>query len=940
MRRPVPREISPYICASLIACTAVRAQVPASAQLPADGRQALNELVVTGSRIPTNADAEIVPVTVLDSTDLARGGLDSLSKILQTLPMSASSVLNTNVNNGGDGSARVDLRALQPKRTLVLLNGNRLPNGGIGGNDSVDLNSIPAAMIDRIEVLTTGASAIYGADAVAGVVNLITRADFSGIDISGEQAQTYRGDGAISTLTLNAGHELFGGRWMLGGEYVDQRPVSDSARAYSAAPLTIDDLNGDKQFNGSSGIPEGLFFVPPGNALGLAQGAYTHVSGSVGRTAGDYRLAEDADFYNFAPYNYLQTPNQRGSAWLFGTQPLATNVSLHIEGLFNHRYSSQVVAPTPFNSSLDPAPILADGTQGIPATNYYNPFGEDVSLRRRFVELGNRVSQQRIDMTRELASLSIQTRSWTISPAVSFSHSSGSETDIGAIPGQLLATAIGPSGPDAHGQIVCGSPDASGIVAAGAIIPGCVPIDLFGGVGSLTQGQLASLSKTLVDHGTDSEKIASIDARGPWGTVPGGPIQWATGAEYRREEGSYIFDPNRGGGVVSSGGQENIPEESVSAREVYLEMRAPLLRQHPFVEALDLSTGARYSDFSTFGGHFTWQAGLRWQPFDSWALRTNYARVFRTPSLQELYLSGGVGVDLEFDPCGNSPTPIQRVHCAANGVPGGQYVQAFDPTNVFNVVQGGNPNLGPESGYSFESGVDIRPPDLPNFRASLDFYQINLNGYISNPNTADILQQCADGGRADVCSLIRRAADGSVVSVSAIPRNFGNTVVSGIDAAASAIANRGLGRFELSIQASYLARHDTQLLAGGDTTREAGTYATSSAALPHWRSLAHVDFDRGPWRFSYSNQWIGGYTECGFAIFQAGEYCRRVDDVFYHDVEGALTIRNSLTLRLGVNNLTNQQPPFLNFGTDANTDTSTYRLLGRTFFIAVRYKMY
>jgi iron complex outermembrane receptor protein len=925
---------------ALLVCGAAHAADPPSPAASPGDRQSIDEVVVTGSRIPVSINDEIMPVTVLDSTDLARGGFDSLSKILQTLPMSASSVLNTNVNNGGDGSARVDLRSLQPKRTLVLLNGNRLPNGGIGGDNSVDLNSIPAAMIDRVEVLTTGASAIYGADAVAGVVNFITKPDFNGIDMAAEQSQTYRNDGAISTLTLNAGHEVFGGQWMLGGEYVDQRPVSDSARGYSAVPLTIDDANGDKVQTGSGSLPEGLFIVPDGNAFGLASNAYTHVSGTTGRTAADYRLVNpNTDPYNYAPYNYLQTPNQRSSAWLFGTQPLASNVSLHVEGLFNHRYSSQVIAPTPFNSDLDPAPILADGSPGIPASNYYNPFGVDLSLRRRFVELGNRIDQQRVDMNRELASLSVQEGSWKITPAVSYSHSNATETDIGAIPGQQLATAVGPSGPNAQGQIVCGLPDASGIVPASAIIPGCVPIDLFGGVGSLTQAQLASLRNTLLDHGTDSEWIASIDARGPWGAVPGGPIQWATGAEYRRDEGSYIFDPNRGGGAVGSGGQEDIPEESISAREVYLEMRAPLVRQHPFVEALDLSIGVRYSDFSTFGGHFTWQAGLRWQPLDSWALRTNYARVFRAPSLQELYLAGGVGTDFEFDPCGNNPTPIQRVHCAANGVPGGQYVQVPNLSSTFSVFQGGNPNLGPESGYSFDTGLEWRPADLPNFRATLDYYEINLNGSINDPGTADILQQCADGGRADVCSLIRRAADGNIVSVSAIPRNFGNVVVSGIDMAASGITNRSFGRFKLSIQASYLARHDTQLFPGGDIIREAGTYSTYAAALPRWRSLAHVDFDRGPWHFSYSNQWIGGYTECNFVNFQDGEYCRRVDDVFYQDVEAALTIRTSLTLRLGVNNLTNQQPPFLNFGTDANTDTSTYRLLGRTFFVAVRYKM-
>jgi iron complex outermembrane recepter protein len=144
----------------------------------------------------------------------------------------------------------------------------------------------------------------------------------------------------------------------------------------------------------------------------------------------------------------------------------------------------------------------------------------------------------------------------------------------------------------------------------------------------------------------------------------------------------------------------------------------------------------------------------------------------------------------------------------------------------------------------------------------------------------------------------------------------------------------------LTLQASYLARHDIQLSPGGDTIREAGTYSQYSSALPHWRSLAHLDFDRGPWHLSYSNQLIGGYVECNLVFFEDGVYCRRVNEVLYHDVEAAFTIRSALTLRLGVTNLTNVQPPFLNFGTDANTDTSIYRLIGRTLFASVRYQLH
>jgi iron complex outermembrane receptor protein len=929
------------LACALLVCGSAQAEGPRSPTGDLSGdRASLSEVVVTGSRIPVNANDETFPVTLLDSTDLARGGLNSLSAIIQTLPMSATSVLNTNVNNNGDGSARLDLRALQPKRTLVLLNGHRFPNGGIGGDSAVDLNSLPVSLIDRVEVLTSGASAIYGADAVAGVVNFITRSKFEGVELGGEQSQTDRGDGRISRLTLSAGHDFFGGQWILGGEYVDQRPVYQTARNYSAVPVVIDNVNGETIPSGSFTLPEGLFFfVPAGNALGLAPDFYTHVTGTIGRTAADFRPANfNSDVYNYAPYNFLQTPNERGSVWLLGSQPLAPNVSFHLEGLFSHRRSSQLVAPTPYASDGDPAPLLADGTRGIPAANYYNPFGEDLTVYRRFTELGDRVNRQRVEMNRELAALNIQLGSWKIEPAASFSRSNASETDIGYIPGQRLATAVGPSGPDAQGHIVCGSPDATGVVPAAAIIPGCVPIDLFDGVGSLTQQQLTYLNHTLEDHGSNSERFASLNAQGPWGSAPGGPIQWAAGVEYRREEASYTFDPNRGGGVVGSGGQNDVPNVSFSAREVYLETRAPLARQRPFAQAVDASAGLRYSNFSSFGGHFTWQAGLRWQPFESWTFRTNYARVFRAPDLRELYLSQGTGFSGTADPCGNSPTAIERVHCAASGVPGGQYVQGQN--SYFIVLQGGNPTLAPESGYSFDIGIDLRPPAFPNVRASLDYYQINLDDYIDVPGAGDILQQCADAGRADICSLIRRAADGRVISLSTIPRNFGNVVVSGIDTSVSASTERSAGRLTLSVRASYLRRHDAQLFHGGDTVREAGTYSSYASALPHWRSLAHVDFDRGPWHLSYSNQWIGGYTECGLVFFIEGRYCRSVEGVFYHDVEAALTIRTSLTLRLGVTNLTDRQPPFLDFGTDANTDTSIYRLLGRTFFAGVRYRLH
>jgi iron complex outermembrane receptor protein len=897
------------------------------------------EVIITGSRIPTPAANETLPVVVLDSADLRRGGLDSVGKVLQQLPMSAASVENTNQNLGGTGASRVDLRALSPKRTLVLLNGHRLPNGGVGGDNSVDIDSIPMELIERVEVLTAGASTVYGADAVAGVVNLITRSSLKGLSLDAEHSESDRGDGQIETASMAAGGGWFGGQWLFGGRYVHQRGVSSGDRGFSAVPVQIADLEGDTQPVGSFTLPQGVFGVPEGNALGLPGGYYTHIDGTTGRTAADYRSPDNNDIFNFSPYEYLQTPNTRESAWLIGTQPLATGLDLHVEGLFSHRRSSQSLAPTPYSATFDASPQLADGSAGIPASNYYNPFGADLGdARRRFVEINARGFTQSVDSSRVLLSLSVQLGSWKLEPAVSYAQSHATERDFGAIAGSRLQTAIGPSGLSASGDIVCGNPDATGTVPAGAIIAGCVPIDLFGGVGSITPRQVAYLEQNLTDHGTDSQEVASLDAHGPWGRTWAGNIRWAAGAEYRREAGSYIFDSNRGGGAVGSGGQQDIPSVAFSAREAYVETRVPLVRQGFLAEELDASAGFRWSDFSSFGDHVTWQAGLRWQPVGPVTFRSNYTRVFRAPAIFELYSAQGASSDIYFDPCGNSPSPIQQQHCAANGVPGGAYVQSDQAT--FTVSQGGNPNLAPESGYSVDGGLDFRLESLPELRASLDVYQISLNGYIATPAGGAILEQCADAGRPDVCGLIRRAPDGNVVALSDLPRNFGKVVVAGADATAGIAFTTAVGRVGLGTQNSYLSKHDTQIFPGTPTAREAGMYSRYAFALPRWRSLTHVDLETGHWRFSYQAQWIGGYSECGPVDFQDVPFCRHVAGVVYHDAQAGYSFGPAVSLRIGVTNITDRQPPFLNFGNELNTDTTTYRLLGRTAFAALHCQLF
>ena len=881
----------------------------------------LQTVVVTGSRIRGEAGETTGPVTVLTKEQLTRGGNDSLGKALQTLPFNTGSPANTNVNALADGSTRVDLRGLEPQRTLTLLNGRRLPNGGIGADSSVDIDSLPLSMIERVEVLTTGASAVYGADAIGGVVNIITRSDFTGVELGLQRSETDRGDGTITRAQAFVGGHVGQGRWMLGADYVDQKGVSKAARQHSATPLAVANTDGTRVATGSSVLPDGSFEVPDGNALALPPGFYTRVPGATGQTADDWRPHDDFnDLFNFAPYTYLQTPNERASLWLLGTQPLGGVVELFFEGLFSRRESAQMVAP---------APLVID--VGVPANNHYNPFGVDIPFGlRRLVELDTRSSNQRVEMWRALAGIrgEIGDWRWEVSAATSESDAVTRENGLPLV--EPLMTGIGPSGRDASGRVVCGAPDpVTGIVAASAVIDGCVPINLFGGAGSITQEQAAYMAGELRDDGYYSQRLVTVGFDGAGGRLPAGEILWALGGEFRRDSGAFRYDPQRVGGVLSLPLAADVPGGSFEAREGYAEMRVPLIAGQTGWGRLDATLGGRVSDFNTFGTHTTWHSGLHWALSSAWVLRADYATLFRAPALNELFRAEVSEQSfLPLDPCGNSPSPEQQTNCAANGVPGGSYVQSEDQTYL--VSAGGNPHLDPEDGHSFDAGVEFRSTGAATWQASVDFFQTQLDRSVESPGEAVILSECADHGTALACGKVVRFADGSIRSIDTRLSNYGRVSVEGIDLAARlGLASRA-GGFDLHALVTHLLRHDVQVFEGGDTLHRLGR-ANFGFSLPEWRGLGGVNWTRDAWSASYTLQWIGAFVEC--ARTQEFEpYCHDIPSIVYHDLAASYRW-NGIVLHAGINNVTDRDPPFFSAGGDGNTDAATYRVLGRTYFL-------
>jgi iron complex outermembrane receptor protein len=941
--------VSPWTRISVwAACLIATSPSVALAQdLPQGGPGRLEEVVVTGSRIARLVDEATGPVIVVDSTDLKRTPADSIGKILQALPLQTGATRNTQVNNGGDGSTRLNLHGLGDERTLVLLNGRRVVFGGIGADSSVDLNMIPLGMIERVEISPSGASAIYGADAVAGVVNILTRGDFSGVELGSDYSLSAAGDGGIATAHALAGMNGDRGNITIGAEYVSQNGVGMSRRDYSRYVEALATPNGPVVHVGSLNVPQGLYRVPRGNVLGLNPGPYTTVSGTSGRGANDFRPIDfTQDLFNYAPYNFLQTPSRRGAVWLQARHALTRSVELFAEGLAHHSESHQQIAPSTYSTLQNGAAPLdpTTGEQIVPANNYYNPFGVDIPRAlRRMVEGGDRLFREVSEAERVLLGLRGNLGAWHWETSLVWARNRTESFETGVTLRTAAALAVGPSGPDAAGHIVCGTPDpATGIVPSDHIIDGCVPLNLFGGLGpdgsgTITPEQLSYINRNLHNRGVNEQRLADAILTGPFGRLSAGYISWAFGVQYREETGKLALDPLNSLGVSGSAGNSQLPTEaSFHAQEVFAETRVPLLAHLPAARSLDATLGARYSRFSAFGATTTYQGGIRWSPVKDFTIRGGYAKVFRAPTTLNLYATQSTEVVVVDDPCGSNPSPSQQINCAANGVPGGSYVQGDRP--VAQVTLGGNPHLVPETGDTWTAGLLVELPWLDGSRAALDYYRARLNNAIDIRNDGTIVNECANSGARAACGLIRRAVDGSIIGVDTRYANLSRLSTDGIDFSVRLSKSLPrLGTLSGNLTANYLANFQRTSFVGAATSALAGT-TDGSVSWPRWRAQAALDWSWQGWGASYSARYIGHLHECGdTSDFLKPTDCRVVDDRIYHSVTASHRWSSGMTVSLYVTNIADTPPPRINLSSNANTDPAIYDVLGRVYSVRLSY---
>ena len=661
-----------------------------------------DELTVTGSRIRGEAEGSTAPVVILAREDIQARGLASVGDVLQALTVQ-SNATNTQANYSGDGATRISLRGLGAQRTLVLVNGRRFVPGGLGADAAVDLNSLPSTVIERIEVLKDGASAVYGSDAVGGVVNIITRSDLDGVEFESYQGISGAGDGVVIDLAFTAGLRRDRGSILFSAGYHDQRPVWTYERSFSESDKNYNWAKNDGTFttSGSSATPEGHIVDQSGEA---GNDSWQVINATAGDGAGDYHLDSSTgwrpfsyagnsldgtgDLYNYQPENYIFTPQKRYTTFLGGTHRLSDRLRPFFEVVYTNRQSEQKLAPTPLFTIEEGATVSAG--------NRYNEFGRDfVDVRRRFVEAGNRIFNQDLSTFRIVLGLRSRLARFDSDAFFAFGRTYGTTVNRGSFIRSNLMKALGPD------EECTGS---------------CAPLDILHGAGTITPEMLAYIRYTGVARGFSQQKILQWNLAGDLADLSHGPLSVAAGVSSRWESGAYTPDPVTASGNTT-GFRTEATEGSFAVQALYGETRLPVYHRNGV--GFHLTAAGRAFHYDTFGSGLTYETGAGVELPGGLILRGTYSNAFRAPNIAEMFLGANDVFPLVSDPCstvdeGGNPrvlTAQQRAELRRRGHPV-RFQGLPGPT-----TRPGRGVHGPRSG---EGGDDHGRPQLPpRFRAGL-----------------------------------------------------------------------------------------------------------------------------------------------------------------------------------------------------------------------------
>jgi iron complex outermembrane recepter protein len=941
--------------------------------------EAAVEVVVTGTRLGAANATTPAPVVVLDGEELLHLGTPRAEDLLNSLPQVNSGL--TLAANGASvapltGTATADLRGIGAFRTLVLINGRRTAPGD-PINPSADLNTIPSALVKRVEVLTGGASAIYGSDAVSGVVNFILDTSFTGfkLDVEGSinRGNNDHGDlqaierasgvtpptgtvydGSTQDVSAVFGKDLFGGNAHLTAYagYRRTHEVAGSSRDLSACTLTETGTSFTCLLDGTTALGQ---FAPPNGATPL----------TLDTTNGHaFRPLAPSDLFNPAPYQDLQRPDTRYNAGVFASYKFNDAANLYTEAQYMDDRTTVRYEPagtTPTGSALNVFgincnnPLLSANEVAALCAGLGPMDTAQVGLGRRNVEGGQRSDEFHHRSFRIVLGLKgAISEPWSYDASLVYGRVNETETLSNDFSLSRVANAL-------DVVSVNGVPTCQSVVNGGD--PACVPYNIFS-VGGVTPAALKYITESGMQSGYAQRTIATglvtgdLSRYGIVSPLAHNGFGIAAGAEYRVESVHYYPDSAYSTGDLLVTGAAHPTSGTFRVGEIFTELKMPLIEDRPFAKQVILNASDRYAHYSPQGNVNAFGLGLEWAPIDPVRLRGSISRAVRAPNAYELFTSQILGQITITDPCAGVPTAT-AAQCALTGVSPAQYGH-IAPQSAVNVLTGGNPHLRPETADTFTAGFVLTP--LSNILFSADYWRIKVKQFIGNVPGTFSIATCLNTGDPFYCSLIQRDANGSlstgngtsagrVVSTRFNTGSYGN---SGVDFEAryiwslQSIASKA-GSLSFNFTGSLAIDNPINVTPGVaqiDCTDLYGpncSGAGPTSPVPRWRHRLRMTWETHQ-GFELSLNWrhIGAMkSEFTSAQFSPNSNVFPVDSNIsaydYLDLDGGIEVTEHLKVRLGVNNLTDRKPPVIGFAANpllvnGNMAAGMYDALGRYLF--------
>lgn len=882
-----------------------------------------NTTVVTGSRIARPDLTSNSPISVVTGESLQDQGTVNVEEALNQLPQ-VTPGLNANVNNGGNGTVSVDVRGLGSSRTLVLVNGRRMvPSNNTG---VVDLNVINPLLIDRVEVVTGGASATYGSDALGGVVNFILKDKFEGVEMTGQYGLTSRGDSQTWTV---------GG--IVGGNFADDRGNATLAASFTKRGDSFQserawsriDQNGGSA-TGVTGRLDNLF----SNPFATGGNRAFNPDGSVRPFVNNFDLTNPlTDRYNFAPTNYIQTPQERFTITALANYDITDNVNVYAEGSYVSSEVKLQLAPTPATNIFVNAnsPVLSASALAL-AAGRANP-NAPLTFRRRMIEVGPRIQTFNFDVTQlNFGARGKLFEGWDFDIYYGrgrVDSAQGLQNDVSR--SRLTAGLNG---------CPIGSP------------AGCVVVNAFGAGRITTAAANYIRIASAVDQFTFDRDNVVAAANGKLGSLPGGDVGIAVGVEYRRDASSFIpSDASQTGDLTGFNAVKPI-SGSFDTKEVFGEVSLPVF------DMLTLAAKGRYSDYSTVGGNFTWSVEGDFRPIDDIRMRATYSRANRAPSVFELFQAGDQGFPFVTDPCfrgqasGTLPAPSAGVAaiCVLQGLPNPTTNILVQTNSQIEATFTGSTNLREETANTLTAGIQLTPSFAPGLSLSVDYFDIKVDGFVSRiqGGAAGLVAACfaqsittaAQLAADPYCSLLSRRPNGDLLATVPLTNEAAlgvNNVLKtrGIDFTVA--YEVGLGSVGLDNSKLGLSSNVTYLISTKFNGTEFSGFASADfGTLPHWKANTRLTYSDDALSVSLNWQYIGKSTDT-FGDIGGAFGTGPIKAESYFDLNARFKVGKSFEFFGGVQNLLDKQPPSVNAGfTATNTDETLYDTLGRRFFAGAK----